>query len=310
MVLLMEWFTRAVLLPQSRDFVRFAGYPRRAATLVEQSGLRLAFLGNSATQRGLEPALFAAELPQPTQQPVHVELFLADSSEIHTWYYLAKHSFWDNGKVPDWLIVTFFHDELIDEQAVEIGRLAYALTDSDDWPEVFAIDVPSLAGRTDFVLSSFWATYATRDRLRARTLRALVPGYEPYAEAANALQYRQQKKGEPGDSSTRAPVTYRALERFLERARQHGTKVCFVAFPMYVPLREVGYDLDPEAVRRIRAAGMALLDLRRVPGLRPEDYVDDIHLRPAGAAVYTRHLARAFGAMLATRDAERVAERR
>src|SRR5581483_2049864 len=162
----------------------------------------------------------------------------------------------------------------------------------DDWPEVFDVDLTGLSGRSEYVLSSFWATYATRDRLRTRTLRALVPGYEPYAEEANAQQYQRQQQGA-------APrPTYRALARFLERARGHETKVCFVAFPMANPKHPLGYDLDPEAVRLIRDAGMPLLDLRRVPGLLPEHYTDDIHLRPAGAAIYTRYLAQKFGDVL------------
>ena len=58
------------------------------------------------------------------------------------------------------------------------------------------------------------------------------------------------------------------------------------------------YDLDPEALRMLRAAGAAFLDLRRVDELRPEHYADDIHLKPDGAAVYTRHLAAALAPVL------------
>jgi hypothetical protein len=289
-LLLLELFTRAVLLPQSRDYVRFDAYPGQAAELSAYSGLRLAFLGNSATQRGIEPDLFVQSLANPGREPVHVGFFLADASEIHTWYFLAKHLFWNEGRKPDWTIVTFFGG-LDDAQNIDIGRLAYAFTTPGDWPEVFDADLTRFSGRSEYLLSSYWATYATRDRFRSRVLR-LVPGYAEYLEQANALQYRQMKKGPA------APKSYRALERFLEQAKAHGTKLCFVAFPMIDARGRCSYNIDSEARARIRDSGMALLDLREVPGLSAKHYEDDIHLLPAGAEIYTRHFAKAFNDFL------------
>jgi hypothetical protein len=296
----LEIVTRTVLFPRSRDFVRFAGYPERAAKLVRQDGLRIAFIGNSATQRGFNPTQFVAELPNPQRCPVHVDLFVADGSQLNTWHYLVKQAFWRQDLNPDWFVVTFFGTSLEDGDPIEIGRLAQFFTQPDDWPEVCATDLTTLSDRADFLLSTTWATFAARDRIRKRVLAAVVPEYKDFAEALHAAQHRH-----PKPPSTPPARTCKALERFLAAAQQHGNRVCFVAFPTRDCGEHTRYPINPEVERRITGAGMVLLDLRRVPGLRAEDYEDDYHLTPAGAALYTRAFTQAsapmFGAIRAAR---------
>jgi hypothetical protein len=289
----LEIVTRTLLVPRSRDLVRFAAYPERAEALVDQPGLRLAFLGNSATQRGLAPAQFVADLPDSVRRPVNVELFLADGSEINTWHYIAKEAFWRRDRRPDWMVVTFFGPFLEDSNPFEIGRLAQYFTRLEDWPELFALDLPTTGDRAEFLLSTTWATYAARDRIKNRVLGAFVPDYPTLAEELNAGQFRRQQKAEP------PPRTCRALARFLAAAQEHRTRVCFVAFPTRRIGSEAPEPLNPEVVQLIRGAGMAFLDLREVPGLSAEHYKDDVHLTPAGAAIYTRHFAEAMAPILA-----------
>jgi hypothetical protein len=121
----------------------------------------------------------------------------------------------------------------------------------------------------------------------------VVPGYEDYVEAANAQQFRREHK------APAAAQTYKTLDRYLERAFENDTKVCFVAFPtLGKDGKSPAYEVDPDAERRIRTAGMAFLDLRQVPGLTPAHYRDDIHLVPAGAEIYTRHFVKAFAEVM------------
>ena len=288
----LEITTRNMLLPRSRDFARFATYPERADALVRQDGLRLAFIGNSAVQRGLDPAQFVAELSNPRQRPIHVDQFLADGSEINTWHYIVKESFWRRDLNPDWLIVTFFGNMMDDGNPIEIGRLALYFTHPDDWPGVFELDLPAYPDRAEFLLSTTWATYAARDRIRKRVLAAIVPDYKQFAEDLHAAPVRTG-----ASRPLRAgPRTCKVLERFLAAAEAHGNRVCFVAFPM-----RGTYDFNPEVVRLIRAAGMELLDLRSVPGLYADHYEDDFHLTAAGATIYTRHFTQAIAPILGMR---------
>jgi hypothetical protein len=292
----LEIVTRALLLPRSRDFARFATYPARAEELVGRDGLRIAFIGNSATQRGLDPGLFVAGLPNPAGRPIHVDLFVADGAEVNTWHYMVKQSFWRRDLNPDWFVVTFFGNALEDDNTIEIGRLALFFTQRDDWPDLFALDLPGYSERAEFLLSTSWATFAARDRIRKRVLAAVVPDYKDFAEDLHAQRH---PGAAPGPSSApAAPAaklrTCKVLERFLAAAKEHGNRVCFVAFPTRPTGTAPPYTFNPEVPRLIQDAGMTLVDLRSVPGLTAEHYEDDYHLTPAGAAIYTRHLTQAI----------------
>ncbi len=288
----LEIVTHEVLLPRSRDFARFLSYPRRAEELVHADGRRIAFIGNSATQRGLDPRQFVAGLPNRAGRPVHVDLFVADGAEINTWHYLMKQAFWRRDLNPDWFVITFFGNALEDGNPFEIGRLALFFTERDDWPDLFALDLPSNGERAEFLLSSGWATFAARDRIRKRVLAAVVPDYKDFAEDLHAQRPRAVA---PPACAAHMP----AAGCFLAAARAHRNRICFVAFPTRPLGVQPVYEINPEVPRLIHEAGMALLDLRSVPGLTAEHYEDDYHLTLAGAAIYTRHFTQSIARIVA-----------
>jgi hypothetical protein len=88
-----------------------------------------------------------------------------------------------------------------------------------------------------------------------------------------------------------APQQYRALKRTLERARDAGTPICFIAFPMRVAAGELPYPIDPELERLVRAGGADFIDLRVMPELAFEDYRDPVHLIATGGVKYSRRLS-------------------
>jgi hypothetical protein len=275
----LELIARAVLIPQSKDYARFCEYPARAQHLAGESGLRVALLGNSATDRGVDPVLLAGQMSDLSGRSVYVEKFVADRAGVNTWYYMAKHYFWRHGRSPDWIVVNFFDSSLQDRPPMDVGRLAYFFTESEDWPELCDVDLSTTADRADFLLSKYWFTYAARDRIKDRILAGLAPGYKEVAGELNASQFRGGKSG-----SVMGAASYRALGRFLGAARNRNTKVCFVSFP---PRLSDGppYDIDDNAVRVIHDFGMEFIDLRRVPELRPEFYADRIHLSNSTVAL-------------------------
>ena len=74
-----------------------------------------------------------------------------------------------------------------------------------------------------------------------------------------------------------------------------GTPVCFVAFPSRPKLPgALPYEVDAAMLHAIEAAGMSHLDLRRLEGLLPDMYADDVHLTDRGMRVYTREFAGAL----------------
>src|SRR5256885_16852245 len=64
--LALEGVPRLLVFPRSKDFRRFAGYDDAARTLVLAPGFRVALVGNSATERGVDPRALERELGAPS----------------------------------------------------------------------------------------------------------------------------------------------------------------------------------------------------------------------------------------------------
>jgi hypothetical protein len=291
----LELFTRVNLFQRSKDFRRYGGYGEAAGRLAAApSGeLSVALIGNSATQYGIDRDLLGRVLAARCARPVRVEVFTADASRINTWHFMLESEFWHPGRRADLFVINFYEDDLADGNRIEIGRLAQFFTGVRDWPAVFATDLAGFAERAEFVVASFWATYAARARIRERVL-GLIPGYKDYLARANAVLYRHEHAAV--GALARGPARYRALERLLARARRRtpGSQLVFVAYPTLEAATGRPYALDPAAAGILQRAGAALVDFRRLPRIGPDLYMDDIHLGEAGRELYTQELAAAL----------------
>lgn len=294
----LEIFTRTRLFNSSKDFRRFAGYPEKARHLEQRDGVRLALMGNSATDRGVDlPTLqntFAA-----AGAHVSADLFVADQSRINTWQFMLQKYFVTPGIRPDWVVVTFYEDDLQDGNTVEIGRLAQFFTSVRDWPSVFSVDLPDWSQRIEFMLGSFWATFAASERIRERTLEALIPDFRPYTEAANTAIYEhnhRRARVTAASASTAARAhSLRALQRLLRTGADAGIRLAFVAYPTRTDSGRAQYVLAPETLQVLKDAGAPFFDLRRVDGLEGDAmYDDEVHLSAAGRIPYSKALATAL----------------
>ena len=174
-----------------------------------------------------------------------------------------------------------------DGNDIEIGRLAQFFTQPSDWQELFQTDLPTASQRIDLVLSSFWATYAARDRIKERVLTLAIPRYVDYTEAKNTVIYQHNLKKQKQQPTSQP--TYVALQRLLDNARENEMKICFVAFPTQPIKNATSYELDSKMIKLIEQAGMYFVDMHRFPELTEKFYADEIHLTPKGAEIYTRH---------------------
>jgi hypothetical protein len=290
----LEVFTRVYLYPNSVDFSRFATYPERARQLADGSGARVAMIGNSATEKGLNTAVLRDEINRRGVN-VSVDKFIADSSHVNEWYYMLKRYFFDPGNVPDVFVIADYQDRFQDGARIDIGRLAQFFTGPDDWDQVFEEDLSTLDERVEFGLSSVWATFAARDRLKSRLLDLVVPDYEGYVQHENAETLRHNqllaRKSEDGPQH----VTHVALQRLIDAIHANGAEVIFVEFPTRPSGPGAPYRLRPTTVRILRNGSSELIDLRRVPGLERRDYADELHLATSRArALYSRELGKAL----------------
>jgi hypothetical protein len=292
--IVLEFITRTVFFPMSLDFRRFAAYPERADALQSQAGLRVAFVGNSATEAGVDVDVLKDTLSTSNVLVPSVELFLADGSAINTWRSMMNHYFWKRGNAPDLVIVTFFGPNLDDGRQFEVGRLAQFFTDLGDWADLFQIDLVTTSQRVEWVLASVWATYAARDRIRDRVLALFVPDYKEYATVLHDIGRRDAARGAGPRNSP--PESHRSLQNVLQRAHKAGSRLLFVAFPM----RDTQYTVHPGAVRMIKDFGADYLDMRDLIDLEPALYRDTYHLTTAGKSIYTRRFAEVLAPMLQT----------
>jgi hypothetical protein len=288
-LLALEVLTRWKLFDASKDLSRFGTYPERARALSAASGKRVAFVGNSLTERGVDAEQFAP------LAGVTSDLFVADGSHVNTWYWMIERHFWKPGLKPDLIVMNFYETGLEDGKSIELGRLAQFFVGPADWSQVFENDVTELEPRVELVLSSFWATYAVRDRIKDRTL-GLIPGYKRYTERMNDINFRHETKQMRAPN---VPATRHALARLCERAKEKGTPLLFVAFPS-LGEQKPAYDVPRATTELIEKHGHRYLDLRVVSQLKPEHYADAVHLTPEGRAIYTRYLAEQLEGVVST----------
>lgn len=266
----------------SLDLKHIGQIPSISQNMTEGEGLRVLFIGNSMTRYGVDTNTFERELQAQGVGPLRVEKVFPDATGLPDWYYAFKHYFVDAGHLPNVLIVGFAAKDLQDDYAVEPTRLARYYSSTRDIPEIFSQDVRDFDGRVGFLLSSLSSSYANRTRVRSRVLDALVPYYRDTAQQLNRDMNTAQAR-----SAASTTHTYKRLERLIQLAGAKGVRVIFVA----MPLREA-YTLDPSVRSIVEAGGMTFVDCRQVAGLGRESYVDEMHLKPEGAAVYSQFLAR------------------
>jgi hypothetical protein len=291
-LVVLEIFSRTTLVRASKDLSRFERYPAEAKALEQVQARRIALIGNSATDRGVDLPTFDDVMTTYSRRPTDARKFVADASRINDWTFILERYFWRPGVSVDLAVVTFYENELEDGNRIEIGRLAQFFTTTRDWPTLFSIDLPTVGDKAEFLVASGWMTYAVSSRIRDRVL-TLVPAFRSFTQAVNGenLDHLILHQPAPG-SGPQAPRSYRALDRLLARAKEHGTRILFVAYPTAPAPGRAPYVVPADTIARIQAAGMGYLDMRgRAPAIEPRHYDDDVHLNAEGAVLYARALA-------------------
>jgi lysophospholipase L1-like esterase len=291
-LLLIEWATRASVMPGTGDLARYGSFPERARTLAASPEPRIVFIGNSVTDR-VRLDILRSEWQELTGEELTADKFVAYYSNLATWYRMSAQFFWKQELKPDLIVVTYYEGNLLaDSEAMDVGNLALFFTGPEDRPSLFANDLTTVEQRTDYLLSSTSETFASRDRIRARLLN-LIPGYRPFATATNALNFEHEKR--LARTAPQPPRTFHTLASFLAGARESGVTVCFVASPSRPDNGPSDpYVISPKAREMIADAGMLHLDLRGMDSLSAAMYNDNVHLNARGRPVYTRKLARAL----------------
>ncbi|HEX8773143.1 MAG TPA: hypothetical protein VF735_06020 [Pyrinomonadaceae bacterium] len=271
----------------SLDVTHIRQIPEISRKMTESPGTKVLFISNSMIRYGVDPGIFEREMEAHRLGPLSVGRVFPDATALPDWYYAFKHYFVDANRLPDVLIVCFAAKDLHDDVPPVPARLAHNYTSASDIPELFSQDLLDFDNRADFMLADLSSAYANRMRVRTRVLDDLIPNYRESAQVMNRTQKAMKKSADAGDATASSAPGYQRLQRLISLARNHNVRVIFVA----MPLREE-YALDPQLQRVIEAEGMSFFDFREVDGINQVSFVDEMHLTPGGASVYSEFLAR------------------
>lgn len=251
--------------------------------LYEADGTRILFVGNSMIRRGIDPVLVEKEL-EARALPVSVASVFPDASSIVHWQYLLDRHVWRSGLSPELVVVGFARDQLADralDRPERLGRWYANLSDVVDIAEREGLGFDESAR---LFLAGASAAYGSRHRVEQRVLDAVIPFY------------RRSRAVAVTSRDGRVVRRYSRLDSVVAGNREHGVTTVLVA----LPLRD-RYDIDAGLYALARDAKTPLIDARLLPGLRREQFLDDRHLRPEGAALVSRRVAEDLAGILQRR---------
>lgn len=241
--------------------------------------LRVLFLGNSLTRYGVDADVFAATLSPERGQPVRGVKMNPDNTALADWYYAYRNFVSQPRRTPDLLVIGFEGDHLRDAPSIHTDRLGRYYCGWDDLDELFAADLPTWESRLQFAAGSSSAIMSNRDRIERRALDTLIPGYRDGIQDLNSRVRSAKDAALPS-------AEYSRLAKLLDLARADGVPVVFAAMPV-----RQRYDLDPLLLATVEQGGATIVDCRNVPGIGADTFIDDLHMNPDGAQLYSRFLA-------------------
>lgn len=243
-------------------------------------GLRLLFLGNSLTGNGVDPVLLREDLHAVSIVPVTVEKVTPDGTDIWDWYFILKNNFLRDQKAPDFLLICFAWEQLNDATPFNSARLGGYFCRPGDVFEFSQIAMPNFKDQADFIFSSACLLFTTRETIRNRLLKEIIPHFQECTRKVNDILLLSNS-----NNDAQFHYSYKLLERLLQMFHHHGTKIVFVAMPVITP-----YTIQPKLLETLDLNNARFIDCRHIAGLRDEMFLDPIHLNGQGSHIFTRYL--------------------
>lgn len=271
----------------SLDLKHIRQLPQIAKGLSEGQGTKILFLGNSLTRNGVDVGVLDDELKSRGVAPFHIERAFPDGTSIADWQYVLKNQFVDAQRLPNVLIICFATALLQDNQRPQLTQMAHYYAGRADVPQILRNDIKDFDDQVSFMIAYFSSSYANRQRVEKRVLDAVIPHYRESAQRVNdAMLAANAATATKAAPQIKAEKTYERLKGLIAMARHNDVRVLFVAMPQREP-----YGIDPKLIETINSNGAQLIDCRIVPGLDSTNFLDPLHLNPAGAVVFTNYLA-------------------
>lgn len=253
-----------------------AGQPSRRSLLV---------LGNSLTNNGVAPDMVNARLSD-----VAVAKITPDATGVWDWQCLLDHQVIEpKGVQFDTVVIGFAWHLLSDQSRVDASRLGALYCKLSDLGRARALGLHNSGDIGEFLTAKLFRAYALRDTLRNRFFQISVPHYIEFTQATNSAGAGAAEK----PTAHSEQYTYETFAGMLQRLKSKGTRVIAVAMPV-----KDAYEIDPELQSLTERGAVELIDLRKLPGIEPQHYLDGIHLNTTGQKILSRALAEDLAAEL------------
>jgi len=257
------------------EIIAEAGQPERRSVLV---------LGNSLTNNGVAPDVMNARLSDVTLAKV-----TPDATGLWDWQCLLDHQVIERQNLQfDTLVIGFAWHLLSDQTRVDASRLGSLYCDLSDLGRARAIGLRNSGDIGEFVAAKLLRSYALRDTLRNRLFQIAVPHYIQFTQTTNSA-----RAGATEPPAQSVQYTYETFAGLVNRLKSKGTRVIAVAMPV-----RQAYDLDPELRSLADRGVLELIDLRQLPGIESQHYLDGMHLNTTGQQILSRALAEDLAAEL------------
>jgi len=259
--------------------------PAIATELAGSPKPRTLFLGASQIRLGIDLEAWRTGLASLGIEPGTVRKVVPDDSWVSEWYYVVLNQFVERRAVPDLAVVGFTSTDHVSDRKVRGGRSGAFYGKTGNIPELFSQDLHGLAEQADFLIGHALLIYGFRDTLQKRVGDYFIPGYRRGARQVNAWVRAAPAEADGTEAPGRSERTYGCLSRFARLFRDHDADLLMVALPT-----PTGRELDPGIREALESGGAAFIDGRVVPGLGPEDFLDNVHLNERGAEKFTKWL--------------------
>jgi hypothetical protein len=286
-VVLLEIGFRTVETRLSGNLAHIATLPEVLAVLdrggEEPAGLDVVVLGNSLMKNGIAADVLEAGLTSQGSDTALVLKVTPDATYSWDWWCLARSQVIARpAAAPDELIIGFAWGLLSDQRLPTPSRLGAYFCAWDDLGPLMGLGMTDPGEVTEFALGRVSRLYANRQDVGSGVLSRVIPAYREVAGRINVTAPPDLGEGDGVEQE----YSFRVLRSLLSTAVQQGVGVTLVAMPT---TRRYALPAGLEEVAR--SGGARFIDMRAVPGLTPELYLDSIHLGPEGAALFTRQLA-------------------
>ncbi len=252
------------------------------ATAEKASGTKVVFVGNSLIGNAISPATFQRIAQQHGSNSIPVKL-VPDGTGIWDWRCIGSYDLPRAG-AGDRVVIGFAWDQLSDQLPLAVSKTFGLICPLSELSAVRQFHPVGIGDAIEAGFSKISLAYTLRERLRNGSLDRLVPDYQQQSRTLNSDQ--AVKGGSHGKSAVAPEHTYAALADLTQKLRAKGYRPTFIAMPTVA-----GYELDPEIAHALQAQGAEFMDMRSVPSLSADLFVDPIHLGEEGAEIFTSRIA-------------------